>query len=139
MKAHQSPDAQALLAAWTPFKQAMGVTSVSSPEEYERAMPLMDCLLEEVGGDEDHPLAELLDYLANQVLRWEQEHAALPESAPREVLRLLMEQHGLKQEDLGDCAPQGRISDILSGRRAISRQTAKLLARRFKVHADLFL
>ena len=36
-----------------------------------------------------------------------------------EVLRFLMEQHNLKQEDLGECAPQSRISDILSGNRSI--------------------
>jgi len=46
---------------------------------------------------------------------------------------------GLKQEDLADIAPQGRISEILSGKRAISKEIAKRLARRFGVHADEFL
>jgi len=45
----------------------------------------------------------------------------------------------LKQEDLNDCAPQSRISDILSGNRGISRDVAKKLARRFNVSTDLFL
>ncbi|WP_295390491.1 helix-turn-helix domain-containing protein, partial [uncultured Thiodictyon sp.] len=63
----------------------------------------------------------------------------IPEAPPREVLRFLMEQHDLKQEDLADCAPQSRISDILNGKRPISKDIAKKLARRFNVHADLFL
>jgi HTH-type transcriptional regulator/antitoxin HigA len=50
-----------------------------------------------------------------------------------------MQQHELKQEDLVDCAPQSRISDILNGRRAISKDLAKKLARRFNVAADLFI
>jgi HTH-type transcriptional regulator/antitoxin HigA len=55
------------------------------------------------------------------------------------MLRFLMDEHGLKQEDLADCAPQSRISDILNGKRSISKEIAKKLARRFHVHADLFL
>jgi len=50
-----------------------------------------------------------------------------------------MEQHGLNQEDLSDCAPQSRISEILAGKRSISKETAKRLARRFNVHGDVFL
>jgi HTH-type transcriptional regulator/antitoxin HigA len=45
----------------------------------------------------------------------------------------------LKQEDLAECAPQNRISDILGGKRSISKEIAKNLARRFGVHADVFL
>ena len=55
------------------------------------------------------------------------------------MLRFLMDQHGLNQEDVGDCAPQSRISDILSGKRSISKEIAKRLAQRFHVRADLFL
>jgi HTH-type transcriptional regulator/antitoxin HigA len=55
------------------------------------------------------------------------------------VLRFLMEQHGLRQEDLGDCAPQSRISEILAGKRSISKENAKRLGRRFNVRADIFL
>lgn len=38
-----------------------------------------------------------------------------------------------------DCAPQGRISDILRGRRGISKEVARRLARRFNVSAAVFL
>jgi len=34
----------------------------------------------------------------------------------------------LKQEDLADCAPQSRISDILNGKRPVSKAIAKKLA-----------
>lgn len=51
----------------------------------------------------------------------------------------LMEQHGLWQEDLSDCTPQGQISDILQGRREVSKAVAKRLAQRFRVRADVFL
>jgi HTH-type transcriptional regulator/antitoxin HigA len=50
-----------------------------------------------------------------------------------------MDQHGLKQEDLADCVSQGVISEILNGKRAISKGVAKKLAYRFHVSADLFI
>lgn len=134
-----APEPQAILRAWMPFKQLVGVTSVHSNEEYAQACVTIDALLGEVGDNENHPLAEVLDYLADQVKAYEDESFQIPEAQPGEVLRFLMEQHGLKQEDLGDCAPQSRISDILNGKRSISKETAKRFARRFHVRADVFL
>lgn len=81
----------------------------------------------------------MLDYLADRVAAYEEEHAPIPEAEPKEVLRILMNQHGLNQADLADCAPQGRISDILNGRRGISKEIARKLARRFDVSGALFL
>jgi len=133
------PEPQEILRAWMPFKKLIGVTSVRTKKDYARARATIEALLNEVGDDETHPLAEVLDYFANQVKAYEDENVPIPDAEPREVLRFLMEQHGLKQDDLGDCAPQGRISDILSGQRAISKDVSKRLARRFHVHADVFL
>lgn len=133
------PTAQAILRAWMPFKRLVGVTAVRTKTDYARARALVEELLEAVGDDENHPLADVLDYLADQIKAYEDRHARIPQAEPREVLRFLMEQHGLKQSDLSDCAPQSRISDILNGKRPISKNIAKALARRFRVHADVFL
>lgn len=50
-----------------------------------------------------------------------------------------MEQLSLQQDDLSYCAPQSRISEILAGKRSISKENTKRFARRFNVHGDLFL
>jgi HTH-type transcriptional regulator/antitoxin HigA len=133
------PEPRAILQAWLPFKAAVGVTSVRTEADYARARATLDVLLEAIGDDESHPLADVLDYLADQVRAYEAERVPIPAAAPREMLRFLMEQHGLRQEDLSDCAPQGRISDFLNGKRDISKETAKRLAQRFQIHADVFL
>lgn len=133
------PEPQAILRAWMPFKSAVGVTSVRTDEDYVQARATIDALLDEIRADEGHPLADVLDYLAEQVKRYEDAHFTIPEAAPHVVLRFLMEQHDLSQDDLADCVHQSRISDILSGKRRISKDIAKKLARRFNVHADLFL
>jgi HTH-type transcriptional regulator/antitoxin HigA len=133
------PEPQAILRAWLPFKQIVGVTSVHTEGDYAQARATIDALVEEIGDNQSHPLADVLDYLADQVKAYEDENFQIPEAEPSEVLRFLMEQHGLKQEDLGDCAPQSRISDILNNKRSISKEIAKRLAHRFSVRADLFL
>lgn len=133
------PEPQAILEAWMPFKQLVGVTSVRTENDYAQVRATIDALLDEIGDDENHPLADVLDYLADQVKAYEDENYQIPEAEPKEVLRFLMDQHDLKQEDLGDCAPQSRISDILSGRRSISKEIAKRLARRFHVRVDVFM
>ncbi len=133
------PKPQAILQAWMPFKKAIGVTSVHTEEDYARAIATIDVLLDEIGDDETHPLADVLDYLADQVKTYEDERFKIPNAEPPDILSFLMEQHGLHQEDLSDCAPQSRISEILAGKRSISKETAKRLARRFNVHGDIFL
>ncbi|MDD2878968.1 MAG: hypothetical protein PHQ58_00895 [Rhodoferax sp.] len=40
---------------------------------------------------------------------------------------------------MSDCAPQGRISDILGGKRAVNMDVAKPLVQRFNMRADVFL
>ncbi len=134
-----TPDPQAILRAWMPFKKAIGVTAVRTEAEYATARSVVDALIDVIGDDESHPLAEVLDYLSDQMEAYEDEHTIIPEASPAETLRFLMQQHELKQEDLVDCAPQGRISDILNGRRAISKDLARKFARRFNVAADLFI
>lgn len=133
------PATQDILSAWTPFRELVGVTVVRSAADHARASALIDKLLRDIGDDENHPLADVLDFLSEQVMAWEAEHVAIPEASPAEVLRFLMDQHGLSQTDLADCAPQGRISDYLAGRRAISKTVAKALAARFGVPATVFL
>jgi antitoxin component HigA of HigAB toxin-antitoxin module len=44
----------------------------------------------------------------------------------------------LTQSDLADCAPLSRISEILNGRREISKDLAKALADRFEVGVGVF-
>lgn len=74
-------------------------------QDYRRASATIDALVGEIGEDESHPLAELLDLLASQTEAWEAHRLSLPRDEPREVLRRLMQ-----QDDLADCAPLSRIS-----------------------------
>ena len=65
------------------MKQLVGVTSVRTEEDYAQARATIDTLLDEVGDDENHPLVDVLDYLADQVKAYEDENFQIPQAPPR--------------------------------------------------------
>ena len=81
-------------------------------------------------------LAELLTLL---IENFEEKQYPLPRAKPLEVLRFLMEQHGLKQKDLVDIFGTASIvSEILNGKRELNKDHIKRLSRRFHVSPELF-
>jgi HTH-type transcriptional regulator / antitoxin HigA len=128
-----------LIAAWQAFRAAAPVASIKSEREYKALAKFADQLIDLGAGNERHPLADLLGMVGDLIARWEDDHVQIPEAAPGEVLKFLMQEHGLKQKDLSDIVSQGVLSEILSGKRAVSRNLAKKLAERFGVSAASFL
>ena len=106
---------------------------------YEAAVEHLNQLLDAGGANQAHSLAGLVEALGELIQAYEKRHALMPEAEPREVLRYQMAEHGLRQTDLACIASQGTISDILCGRREISKALAKKLAARFHVSAGVFL
>jgi len=126
--------------AWQAFQRSIGVAAIHTPKEYERAVALTNRLLDEVGEDESHPLAGLLDMVGELVSAYEAREHPLPDAAPGAVLRLLMEQNSLTQTDLrAELGGQPVVSAVLNGKRAINARQAKALAARFKVSPAAFL
>jgi len=133
------PTPETLLDAWSAWHSLIGVDKIQTEEEYDRVVAILNIVLDATRDTPGHPLEGALLYLSDLVEAYDDEHYNWPPPSPAEMLRYLMEEGGLKQEDLADIAPQHRISEILNGKRAISKEIAKKLARRFNVHADVFL
>lgn len=86
---------------------------------------------------EEREYSELLTVL---IEAFEDAHYSLDGSTPDSRLRSLMEEQGLRQRDLLDVfGSRGLASEVVSGKRAISKAQAKKLAELFHVPADLFL
>jgi len=112
---------------------------ITKKVEYETAVEHLNQLLDAGGANQAHPLAGLVEALGELIQTYEKRQAPMAEAEPREVLRYLMAEHGLRQTDLAGIVSQGTISDILSGRREISKALAKKLAARFHVSAAVFV
>ena len=128
--------------AWHAFQSVLPVKigTIRNDADYERVVAFMNSLLDVVGDDEAHELADLLDLVGQLVEDYEGTRHVIPDAAPHEVLRFLLDQHGLKQSDLAaEIGGQSVVSDILSGKRAINARQAKALAARFGVSPVAFL
>jgi HTH-type transcriptional regulator/antitoxin HigA len=60
--------------AWPPISRAVRVPR--SEDDYDELVQLLDRLTDEVGEDENHPLASLMDVLGVLIEKYEDEHVA---------------------------------------------------------------
>lgn len=100
---------------------------------------LANSLADHLNGSEEQPLADLFAIVTDLIQSWEVRNVTGPKAEPREVLRHLLVTNGLKQKDLAGIASPTVVSDILAGRRAISKKVAKALAVRFQTDVSAFL
>jgi HTH-type transcriptional regulator/antitoxin HigA len=83
---------------------------------------------------------ELVKLLGRLIADFEEKFYHLEDAQPHEVLRELMDARGLKQTDLAQLfGSKGRASEVINGKRAISKTQAKALAEVFHVSAELFI
>ena len=81
-------------------------------------------------------LAKLLTLLIED---FEEKRYRLRRAQPLEVVRVLMEQHGLKQRDLVDVFGTASIvSEVLNGKRGLNKDHIERLSERFHVSPELF-
>jgi len=86
---------------------------------------------------EEENLAELMTLLVRQ---FEESRYPLGHAEPLEALRILMEDRGLRQRDLIPLfGSSSVVSDVLNGKRSISKAHARKLAESFHVPASLFI
>jgi HTH-type transcriptional regulator/antitoxin HigA len=112
---------------------------ITTEREHERMLAEVELLMDKG----EHRTAEedaALDLMVRLIKYYEEEHYPLPNPSPREMLAYLMEQRGLKQAELLPIfKSRGYASDIINGKRAISKAHARQLAEFFKVSVDLFI
>jgi HTH-type transcriptional regulator / antitoxin HigA len=114
-------------------------TVIRTEEENERVLALVERLMAK-GEDLTPEEGELLRLLGKLIADFEEKFYHLDEAQPHEVLKELMDARGLKQTDLAQLfGSKGRASEVINGKRAISKAQAKALADLLHVSAELFI
>ena len=86
---------------------------------------------------EEESLADLMTLLIRQ---FEESRYPLGHAEPIEALRVLMEDRGIRQRDLISVfGSSSVVSDVLTGKRSISKAHARKLAEHFHVPVSLFI
>jgi HTH-type transcriptional regulator / antitoxin HigA len=113
---------------------------VETKAENERMLAVVESLLEK-GEDALTPEEDaLLELLTGLIHDFESKAYPIPKSDPRDIVAYLLEARGLKASDLWPVlGSKSRVSEILSGKRSISKEQAKKLAEFFRVGVELFI
>ncbi len=114
--------------------------AIHSDTECKRAIAKIDNLLRKGSGNLSPEEDRLLDLLSTLVERYEDEAEDFPTSPPHRTLQFLMEQNDVRQVDLVKIfGSSGRASEVVNGKRSISKAQAKALGEFFKVSPELFI
>ncbi len=82
---------------------------------------------------------ELADLLTLLIEDFEEKRYQLPRATPLQALSFLMEQHGLKQKDLVDIfGTRSVVSEVMSGKRELTKEQIRRLSQRFHVSPEVF-
>ena len=124
-------------------EQASFLVEITSNDEYEQALALMDDLIDDYDNQK-----VLIELLSKSIERWEDsDDGEFAEFNQRttdgdpavSVLRVLMDQHNLTGADLPEIGSKSLVSKILNERdRQLTRQHIDALSKRFNISPALF-
>jgi HTH-type transcriptional regulator / antitoxin HigA len=111
--------------------------AIETEAEKEAAILLAESLEHRQRNPEEEALLELLIIL---IEKFEETSYPLPTIEPNKILLHLMEAQNMKQEALiGVVGSRGVVSEIVNGKRSISKAQAKILGELFHVSPSLFI
>lgn len=111
---------------------------IETEEEYDRLLAVVERLtFAKKCTPEEDALHKLLVTLIEV---YDAENYPIDKSEPHEILQHIMESSGTRQADLvGIIGSSGVVSEVVNGKRAISKAQAKALGDYFKVSPSLFI
>lgn len=121
------------------IRQRIPLGVLHTKTEYDRAVAVLDHILDEIGQQETHPLADLAETLALSIEAYEDIYIPMPDISAPAILCSLMEDHHLAQSDLPEIGSQGVVSEILAGKRDLNVRQIARLAERFGVSPVVFM
>jgi HTH-type transcriptional regulator/antitoxin HigA len=84
--------------------------------------------------------AEHLQIALLLIKHYEDKHFPIPFPDPLEAIRMKMEEKGLRNKDLiGDFGSKGYISAVLSGKKPLTLELAKLFHKKLGIPAEILL
>lgn len=113
---------------------------IKNEREYDRLVAEVGRLMKRGEDSLSAEESSLLEMLSILIEEYDRKRYPLPPSPPHEMVAFLLEQRGLEPHDLWPVlGSKSRVSEILNGKRAISKAHAKKLAAFFHVPVDLFV
>ncbi|HUI56323.1 MAG TPA: hypothetical protein VLY04_15215 [Bryobacteraceae bacterium] len=113
---------------------------IRTAEENQRFLKILSDFLAEGEDNLSEDERRFVQLLATLISDFERNAYRTEGATPADILRELMRARGLRPRDLVPVfGSKGVTSEVLRGKRGISKERAKTLARMFCVSADLFI
>ena len=114
---------------------------IQTEEENEKALEFADRLMKKGEGKRSPEEERLLSLLVTLIEDFEEKTYPMGQTSnPAVALRELMNEHELKQTDMVEIfGSQGVVSQVLNGKREISKAQARKLSDRFHLPLDIFI
>jgi HTH-type transcriptional regulator/antitoxin HigA len=130
---------KAVIKEWSPsFTKALH--RPQTQKEYEALCEFSYIISEKLEEKADRDMQALLDIVVLLIDQYQAEHCTIGEADPVSILKTLMVDHTLVQNDLKEeIGSQGIVSEVLNGKRKINLKMAKALAGRFKTSIEVFI
>ena len=126
-----------ILKVWPSVKAIFSVPHTE--KEYQYLVETLDSLIDEIGNNDAHQLAPVMETVGKLIENYEDQKYNIKDAPPVEVLKYLMQEHGLKQSDLKEIGSQGIVSEILAGKRTLNIEQIKKVSNRFHVSPLAFI
>jgi len=125
---------------YTRLANRIVIKAIETEEEYDRMVAAVEQLIDKGENHLSPEESALLETMAILVQAYDDRQNPQSPVAPNQMLAYLMETSGRTNKDLLPVfGTRGRVSEVLSGKRSISKEQAKKLASVFKVAVDLFI
>lgn len=108
-------------------------------KEHLNLVSVLDSLIDEVGDNQDHPLAQMMETIGHLIEVYEEKHYTIDKSSAIDNLKYLMKEHCISQSNLKELGSQGVVSEVLSGKRSLNLEQIKKLSNRFHVSPMVFI
>lgn len=113
--------------------------AIRTEEEYHRLLTTAAALVEKPENEISEEEGRLLELLSILIEEYENRAHPLPKAEPHKMLAYLLAEKNMKPSDLWTVLPKSRVSEILNGKRSISKAQARQLAELLRVPVDLLV
>jgi len=114
--------------------QLLKYTVIRNKTQYKEYCAVLEQKL--ATGKKTRLIQDEIDLLTLLIEKYDEKHHPFQKLTPDVILKILLKEHGMKAVDLSALlgVSEGLVSDMLSGKKSISKKNIKILSGYFKIN-----
>ncbi len=111
---------------------------IKSDAQYNKYCDKLEELVE--SGKKTKAVQDEIELLSLLIEKYDEEHNTFDDADPIELLKSLMKEHKMKAVELATLldVSEGLVSDMLNYKKGLSKDTIRILSKRFKISQEAF-